>query len=141
MDIFSRITQRIHLNLPNFFHPQLRESSEGLVPQEAEIFKGHNFGNSSSLSNLKLTCGSSRVLLPIGMSQFHFGSIDLCSTVEVYSRILGDPYDTDSIVTPPFNQGFKLWRSKGLGIKKNVLEKGDDKNECSFNLLCNLFAK
>lgn len=93
------------------------------------------------LLKVELTDCSSKVLLPSGMSLgFSIGSIDLCQTIEECSRILGVHYNIKFIVTPLFNQDLELRISKTLGIKKDILENGDEINERSWNLLCYLFA-
>lgn len=42
----------------------------------------------------------------------------------------GGPLKLRFTISPPFNQGFKIRISMALGIKKNILEKGDETNEC-----------
>lgn len=42
-----------------------------------------------------------------------------------YFKNLGVHYDTESIVIPPINQGFKSWTSKILENKMSILDKGD----------------
>lgn len=44
MNLFLRTTQH-RLRSAEFIYHKLREGSESLVPKEAMIFKGHNFGN------------------------------------------------------------------------------------------------
>lgn len=37
-----------------------------------------------------------------------FGAIEMCLTIKEYARILGVHYDTDFVVSPLLNIGFKL---------------------------------
>lgn len=46
---------------------------------------------------------------------FRFGTINLCPTIEEYSKLLGVPYDTESMIAPSFNQGFKYEYPKLFG--------------------------
>lgn len=53
----SRTIQGLDLNLPNPYHPQLKEWVETLVAQEIEALKGHNFGNVESLLGFRSIVG------------------------------------------------------------------------------------
>lgn len=61
---------------------------------------------------------------------FQLGSLDQCRTTKEYYRLLGVHYNIEFIVAAPFNQGIKARTTKVLGIKKSVLDRGEEKNEC-----------
>lgn len=71
---------------------------------------------------------------------FRFRSINFCLTIEEYFLLLGVHYNTNSIITPPPNQGSKARMSKVLGIQRNVFDQKGGTNECTLKFLCNLFA-
>lgn len=109
----------------------------------SQNFRRHNFGNSSSLLKVEVNkwlIESLVVKWDVTNQVFWFSSIDLCTTIEEYFRILGIPYNTRFIVSRPFNQSFNLRISEAFGIKNNISEKGDETNECFQNMLNNLFA-
>lgn len=58
--------------------------------------------------------------------------------IKEYSRLLGVQYYTDSIVTPPSNQGFRSRMSEG--IKRSIIEQKWGTNECALNFLYYLFS-
>lgn len=124
-------------------HDHLRKWFENQTSQEMEIFKKHNFGNTDSLLKTEINWWLIMSLVnkwdPIGRV-FRFGPINLCPTIEEYSRLLGIHYNTDAIVTPPLNQGFKSRMSKTLGVKRSIIEQKGNANECTMKFLCDLFA-
>lgn len=63
----------------------------------------------------------------------------MCPTMEEYSIILGVNYNTEVIVTPTLNQGFRSRISKVMGIKKGIVEKGNKENKCTLSFLFCLF--
>lgn len=58
---------------------------------------------------------------------FRFFSIEMCPTIKEYSRIVRVEYNTKFIVAPPLNQGFESRTSEILGIKKDAITKGMNK--------------
>lgn len=70
-----------------------------MTSYEAETFKKHKFGNVGSLLKVKINRWLIENLVArweIVDQVFRFGAIDLCPTIEKYSRILGTHYNTDS---------------------------------------------
>lgn len=120
---------RLHLRWPNSYHPHLKEWSETLTTQEVD-FRRHNFGNSKSLLIVKIDQWLIESPSPNGTLQIEcFRAIDLCSTIEEYSKILGVRYDKEFFVFPLPNQGFKSWMSETLWIKKkSIHRKGGETN-------------
>lgn len=89
-----KTTQRLHLNLPNSYHPQLKERLESLDPREVEASRRHNFENSSSLLGVEINWGLIKGLISkwdIIDQVFRFGTINLCPIVKEYSKILESP--------------------------------------------------
>lgn len=77
---------------------------------------------------LRLIGGWSKVSSPSGtwkMWAFLFGSIDICLTIEEYSRILGVHCNRKLIFASLLTQDFRLRISKTLGIKKRDRRQGE----------------
>lgn len=116
-----------------------------MTSNEAETFSKHNFGNTGSLLKVEVNWWLINDLMARWDTidrVFRFETIDLCSTIEKYSQILGVYYDTQSIIMPPLKQGFKMRMSKDLGIKKEILGLRIEINECtpgfSLQFVCQL---
>lgn len=122
-----------HLNLPRFYNAQVRKWLDGMTSSEAETFSKHNFVNAGSLLKVEINRWLMNDLVTRWDTVnrvFRFETINLCPTIEEYSRFLGVHYDTDSIVMPPLNQSFKMRMSKDLRIKKEILGPRIETNEC-----------
>lgn len=132
-----------HLNLPRYYDAQVKKCFGGMTSREADTFSKHNFGNIGSLLKVEIN----RWLINELLARWHtvdqvfrFGTLDLCLTIKEYSRILGVHYDTDFIVMPPLNQGFKIRMSRDLGIKKEIIGPRIERNECPLDFFSNLVA-
>lgn len=137
MEPLLRTTQCFHLDLLNFYHPQLREWSEGLVPQEAAIFKGHNFENSGSLLKVEIKGGSSKILCPNGMSQTEFSNSTQLTFVQLLKHT---PISWESITIRNVSSPLHLINVSNCerprpSESKEGSRKGVWENECSLNLL------
>lgn len=91
IELILRDTLPFQSDLLKFYHPHLREWTGGLISQEFESFKKHNFRTLGSLLKVEVNkCWIKSLITKWDVTYrvFQFGSIDLCSSVEEYSIIL-----------------------------------------------------
>lgn len=72
---------------------------------------------------------------------FRFGKVEICPSMEEYSRLIGAPHDCENVIIPCFEPSFKQKLSRTFGIKKKLLVGSEslEHKRCPLSLFHDLY--